>query len=45
MCLKRREHYKFALIPSMLSSYIFNIGILFYALVLKGLDENNFLTE
>jgi len=43
--LKRKSYYKTALIPAMVSSYILNIGILFYALVLKGLDEQNFKNE
>jgi hypothetical protein len=38
-------HYNISIILEIISSFCLNIGILFYALVLKGLDQENFNSE
>ena len=45
MFSKKYIHYNIAILLEIVTSYVFNIGILFYALLLRGLDEKSFKEE
>ena len=45
MFLKKYISYNIAILLELVTSYVFNLGILFYALLLKGLDNKSFEEE